>query len=155
MAHLNTVKGYVNVPSFDMHALAMSGMSRVLALSAVAVERALKMIKKKELKVQDVLSSTSRGKATIKLPKVLNKITGKESNVPFLFSAVLWSKPTKAFTKSILSKPAGYMEATIEMARATASDVAEMPVGSLDDDESDDDERAMIYECESIQVLSH
>ncbi|KAG1799573.1 uncharacterized protein BJ212DRAFT_1488290 [Suillus subaureus] len=131
-AHLNTIKGYVNVPSFDMHALATSGMSQVLALSAIAVEHALKMIKKKELKVQDVLSLTSQGKATIKLPKVLNKIMRKESSVHVLFSAALWSKPTKAFTKSILSKPAGYVEATIEMARATASDVTETPVGSFD-----------------------
>ncbi|KAG1792444.1 uncharacterized protein HD556DRAFT_1379572 [Suillus plorans] len=36
-AHLNAVKGYVEVPSFDMHELVTSGMSRVLALSAVAV----------------------------------------------------------------------------------------------------------------------
>ncbi|KAG1807399.1 hypothetical protein EV424DRAFT_1329537 [Suillus variegatus] len=37
MAHLNAIKGYVEVPSFDMHELVTSRMSRVLALSAVAV----------------------------------------------------------------------------------------------------------------------
>ncbi|KAG1858199.1 hypothetical protein F4604DRAFT_1685061 [Suillus subluteus] len=107
MAHLNIIKGYVEVPSFDMHELVMSGMSRVLALSAVAIERALGLIKNEQLKVQDVLLSTLCSKVAIKLPKVLNKLTGKETNVPFLFSASLWSKPTKAFIKSILSKPAG------------------------------------------------
>ncbi|KAG1745477.1 uncharacterized protein EDB91DRAFT_151167 [Suillus paluster] len=143
-AHLNAIKGYVEVPSFDMHELAMSGMSWVLALCAVAIEHALGMIKSKNLKVQDVLSSASRSKVTIKLPKVLNKLTGKETNIPFLFSATLWSKATKAFTKSILSKPAGYMEATIEMAHATVYDVADTPASSLNDNESDEDERAMI-----------
>ncbi|KAG1782887.1 hypothetical protein EV702DRAFT_1191338 [Suillus placidus] len=140
MAHLNAIKGYVEVPSFNMHELVMSGMSGVLALSAVAIECALKMIKKKELKVQDVLSSASHSKVTIKLLKVLNKLTGKETNVPFLFSATLWSKPTKAFIKSILRKPAGYVEATIEMARTTVNDVTDTPSNMLDDEESDKDE---------------
>jgi hypothetical protein len=36
-AHLNAITGYVQVPSFDMHALATSGMLRPLALSAAAV----------------------------------------------------------------------------------------------------------------------
>ncbi|KAG1867410.1 hypothetical protein F4604DRAFT_1927720 [Suillus subluteus] len=147
MAHLNIIKGYVEVPSFDMHELVMSGMSRVLALSAVAIERALGLIKNEQLKVQDVLLSTLCSKVAIKLPKVLNKLTGKETNVPFLFSVSLWSKPTKAFIKSILSKPAGYVEATIEMACMTVIDAAtDTPSNLLDDEESESDEQAMICE---------
>ncbi|KAG2107197.1 uncharacterized protein F5147DRAFT_774418 [Suillus discolor] len=146
MAHLNTIKGYVEVPSFNMHELVTSRMSRVLALSAVAIKRALGLIKNKQLKVQDVLLSASRSKVAIKLPKVLNKMMGKEINVPFLFSATLWSKPTKAFIKSILSKPAGYVEATIEMAHTTVNDATDTVLSLLDDEESDKDERAMICE---------
>ncbi|KAG1797287.1 hypothetical protein EV424DRAFT_1352814 [Suillus variegatus] len=67
-----------------------------------------------------------KGKKAIKLPKIVNKLTEKETNVPFLFLATLWSKPTKGFIKLILNKPAGYVEATIEMAR-TANGATDMP----------------------------
>ncbi|KAG2119083.1 uncharacterized protein F5147DRAFT_801844 [Suillus discolor] len=137
-AHLNVIKGYVEVPSFDMHELVMSGMSRPLCCSALG------LIKNKQVKVQDELSSASRSKVVIELPKVLNKSMG----TPFLFSATLWSKPTKAFIKSILSKPAGYVEATIEMARTTVNDTTDTPSSLLDDEESESDERAITYRCE-------
>lgn len=140
-AHFNVIKGYVKVPAFDMHDLVTSGMPRVLALSTVAIEHALVLFKNKQLKVQDVLSSASRSKVAIKLPKIINKLTGKDTNVPFLFSATLWSKPTKGFIKSILNKPAGYVEATIEMAR-TVNGATNTP--SSDDEEWYEDERAMI-----------
>ncbi|KAG1862365.1 hypothetical protein C8R48DRAFT_709623 [Suillus tomentosus] len=140
-AHFNAIKGYVKVPAFDMHELVTSGMPRVLALSTVAIEHALVLFKNKQLKVQDVLSSASRSKVAIKLPKIVNKLTEKKTNTPFSFSATLWSKPTKGFIKSILNKPAGYVEATIEMAR-TANGATDMP--SSDDEEWYEDERAMI-----------
>ncbi|KAG1788747.1 uncharacterized protein HD556DRAFT_840807 [Suillus plorans] len=140
-AHFNVIKGYVKVPAFDMHELVTSGMPRLLALSTIAIEHALVLFKNKHLKVQDVLSPASRSKAAIKLPKVLNKLTGKETNDPFLFSATLWSKPTKGFIKSILNKPAGYVEATIEMARKV-NGATDTP--SSDNEEWYEDERAMI-----------
>ncbi|KAG1739530.1 hypothetical protein EDB19DRAFT_1908794 [Suillus lakei] len=143
-AHLSTINGYVEVPSLDLGALAMIGMSHVLALSAVALERALGMISCKKLKVQEILLSASRGKFTIKLPKVLNKATGKKTNAPFLFSAARWSKATNSYIKSISSKPTGDVEATVKMACAILQDVAEIP-GLLNDYESDEDEHAMIW----------
>ncbi|KAG2128045.1 uncharacterized protein EDB93DRAFT_1332544 [Suillus bovinus] len=144
-AHLNAITGYVQVPSFDMCALATSGMLRPLALSAAAIERAVSMIANEVLEVQNVLSSASRGRVSIRLPKVLNKVTGKKTNIPFLFSAALWLKPTNSYIKSLLGKPAGYLETTVQMARTTLNDVTETPLGSLiDDDESEDDKRAMI-----------
>ncbi|KAG1724219.1 uncharacterized protein EDB91DRAFT_1351040 [Suillus paluster] len=143
-AHLSAINGYVEIPSLDLGALATIGTSRVLALSAAALERALGMISRKELKVEEILLSASREKFTIKLPKVLNKATGKKTNAPFLFSAARWSKATNSYIKSISSKPTGYVEATVKMARAILQDVAETS-GSLNDYESDEDERAMIF----------
>lgn len=124
-----------------MQALDTIGMSCVLALSAAALERALGMIARKKLKVQDDLQSASRGKFTIKLPKVLNKATGKKTNAPFLFSAARWSKATNSYIKSILSKPTGYVEATVKMAHTALQDIIETPGSLIEDDE---DERAMI-----------
>ncbi|KAG2111448.1 hypothetical protein DEU56DRAFT_762189 [Suillus clintonianus] len=146
-AHLNAISGHVVIPSLDMQALDTMGMSRVLALSAAALERALGMIARKELKVQDILLSASRGKFTIKLPKVLNKATGKKTNAPFLFSAARWSKATNSYIKSILSKPTGYVEATVKMALTALQDVIETP-GSFIECDEDEDERAMILRKE-------
>ncbi|KAG2127950.1 hypothetical protein DEU56DRAFT_982614 [Suillus clintonianus] len=147
-AHLNAISGYVDVPDLDTHALATRAirMSGVIALCAAAIERALGMFANKNLKVKDILASSARGKLVIKLPKVLNKVTGKMTNAPFLFSAARWAKVTTSFMKSISSKPAGYVETTVQMARACTAlnDAIESPQDSLNDDESEDDERAML-----------
>ncbi|KAG2360045.1 hypothetical protein BDR07DRAFT_1378253 [Suillus spraguei] len=144
-AHLNAINGHVVIPSLNMQALDTIGMSCVLALSAAALERALGMIAHKKLKVQDDLQLASRGKFTIKLPKVLNKATGKKTNAPFLFSAARWSKATNSYIKSILSKPTGYVEATVKMAHTALQDIIETPGSLIEDDE---DERAMILKKE-------
>ncbi|KAG1719442.1 uncharacterized protein EDB91DRAFT_1340926 [Suillus paluster] len=125
-AHLSAINGYVEIPSLDLGALATIGTSRVLALSAVALERALGMISRKELKVEEILLSASRG-------KVYDQA-----------SQARWSKATNSYIKSISSKPTGYVEAMVKMARAILQDVAETS-GSLNDYESDEDECAMIY----------
>ncbi|KAG2112035.1 uncharacterized protein F5147DRAFT_792726, partial [Suillus discolor] len=147
-AHLNAINGYVEVPKLDMHALATCGMSGVISLSAAAIECALNMFAKKHLKVKEVLAAGS-GKLTIKLPKVLNKATGKMTNAPFLFSRARWTKATKSFTKSLSKKPAGYIEMMIQMARACTAlnDATDTPQGSFDD------ERAML--CKSLSFRFH
>ncbi|KAG1867263.1 hypothetical protein DFJ58DRAFT_723936 [Suillus subalutaceus] len=139
--HLNAISGYVDVPKLDMHALATLGMSGVIALSAAAIERALNMFADKHLKVKEVLAAGS-GKLAIKLPKILNKTTGKMTNAPFLFSGACWTKVTNSFIKSISNKPAGYIETTIQMARACtmSNDAMDPAQGSFDDEESEDDE---------------
>ncbi|KAG1876248.1 hypothetical protein F4604DRAFT_2006196 [Suillus subluteus] len=119
-AHLNTINGYVEI------------------------KRAVTMITHKELKAENVLSSVSRGWFSIRLPKILNKATGKETNVPFLFLAARWTKPTNFFIKSLLGKPPGYLETMIQMARATLNEVTETLLGSLDKDKSEDNQHAMI-----------
>ncbi|KAG1864366.1 hypothetical protein F4604DRAFT_1928806 [Suillus subluteus] len=145
-AHLNAINGYVDVPKLDTHALATHGMVGVIALSTAAIKRTLNMLADNDLKVKQVLVSGSQGKLAIKLPKVLNKTTGKMMNAPFLFSGVRWTKVTTSFIKSISSKPAGYVDTTIQMAHACTAlnDATDTPHGSLDDDGSEDDERAMI-----------
>jgi hypothetical protein len=105
-----------------------------------------------DLKVKQVLASGLRGKLAIKLLKVLNKTTGKMTNALFLFSGARWTKVTTSFIKSISSKPAGYVETTIQMARActTLNDAMDTPHSSLDD-ESEDDEHAMLCKCVSFR----
>lgn len=113
------------------------------------------MFANKNLKVKDILVSSARGKLVIKLPKVLNKVTGKMTNAPFLFSAARWAKVTTSFMKSISSKPAGYVETTVQMARACTAlnNAIESPQDSLNDDESEDDERAML--CKYLSFRFH
>ncbi|KAG1724865.1 hypothetical protein EDB19DRAFT_1834016 [Suillus lakei] len=106
-AHLNAINGYVEVPELNTHMFATCGMSHVIAVSAAAIEHALTMFVKNDLKVKQVLASTSKCKLNIKLLKVLNRTTRKMSNAPFLFSTAHWAKATASFNKSISSKPAG------------------------------------------------
>ncbi|KAG1813069.1 hypothetical protein DFJ58DRAFT_740122 [Suillus subalutaceus] len=145
-AHLNAINGYVEVPKLDTHTLTTRGMLGVIALCAAAIKRALNMFMDDVLKVKQVLASGSRGKLAIKLPKLLNKTTGKMTNAPFLFSGARWTKITTSFIKSISSKPAGYVETTIQMAHActTLKDTMDTPHGLLDNEESEDNEHAVL-----------
>ncbi|KAG1729898.1 hypothetical protein EDB19DRAFT_1832211 [Suillus lakei] len=155
--HLNTISGYVNVPGLDTHALATRAirMSGLIALCAAAIKRALGMFANKNLKVKDILASSARGKLIIKLPKVLNKVTGKMTNAPFLFSAACWAKVTTSFIKSISSKPAGYIETTVQMAHACTAlnDTIESSQDSLNNNKLEDNERTML--CKMLSLLLH
>ncbi|KAG0693861.1 hypothetical protein DFH29DRAFT_778460, partial [Suillus ampliporus] len=69
------------------------------------LEHAVTLISEGNIKVENVLASTSsRGKLNIKLPKVLNKVTGKETSAPYLFSRDLWGKANAGYMKSIKKK---------------------------------------------------
>ncbi|KAG1879818.1 hypothetical protein F4604DRAFT_1679396 [Suillus subluteus] len=127
-----------------MHVFVMSGMLWPLALSAAVIEHAVTVIVHKELKAENVLLSTSRAQFSIRLPKILNKATGKETNVLFLFSAACWTKPTNLFIKSLLGKPAGYLETMVQMTCATLNEVTKTPSGSLNKDKLENDQCAMI-----------
>jgi hypothetical protein len=107
------------------------------------------MFAQKHLNVKEVLAAGS-GKLAIKLPKVLNKTTGKMTNTLFLFSGARWMKAMKSFTKSLSKKPAGYIEMMIQMACASTAlnDATDTPQGSFDDDE-----RAML--CKSLSFMFH
>ncbi|KAG1727110.1 hypothetical protein EDB19DRAFT_1833188 [Suillus lakei] len=96
----------------------MGGMLGIIALSTTAIKCALNMFTENDLKVKQVLVSGSQGKLAIKLPKVLNKTTGKMINAPFLFSEAHWTKVTTSFIKSISSKPAGIFFTQISLSYA-------------------------------------
>ncbi|KAG1749246.1 hypothetical protein EDB19DRAFT_1904758 [Suillus lakei] len=80
-------------------------MVGILALFATAIERTLNMFADNNLKVKQVLASGSQGKLAIKLPKVLNKTTGKMMNAPFLFSGVRWTKVTASSAAEVRFSP--------------------------------------------------
>ncbi|KIJ57930.1 hypothetical protein HYDPIDRAFT_46803, partial [Hydnomerulius pinastri MD-312] len=74
-------------------------MEGVIALCAAAVERAVEFIADRLIDVDEVLASMADngGKMRIKLPKVLNKATGKETSGPFMFSVSNWGTQTLAY----------------------------------------------------------
>ena len=114
-------------------------------MSNPQLERALTLIKAGDIKAEDVLASTtSRAKLNIKLPKVLNKHTGKETSAPYIFLHDNWGTATNGYMKSIKNKGKGFLESTVDMAysalkESTARDAAT----SLT--ESFDDEHALLY----------
>ncbi|KAG1866910.1 hypothetical protein F4604DRAFT_1927890 [Suillus subluteus] len=76
--HLSAIIDHADVPMLHTDKLALGkGMDGVIVLCVVALERALKFIKDKVIKVEDVLTSMTTGKSGVKLPKTLNKMTGK------------------------------------------------------------------------------
>ncbi|KAG2145143.1 hypothetical protein DEU56DRAFT_910266 [Suillus clintonianus] len=129
-AHLNVVDGHANIPALKTKDLASKGMAGVIGFCATALERAVTLISDGDIKVEDILASTtSRGKVVIKLPKVLNKLTGKETSAPYMFSRDLWHKANTGYMKSIKKKSKDFVETTVEMARSalnesTAADAA-------------------------------
>ncbi|KAG1896793.1 uncharacterized protein F5891DRAFT_1192689 [Suillus fuscotomentosus] len=90
-AHLSTINGHATIPALKTKDLATKGMAGVIAFCATALERAITLISDGDIKVEDILASTSaHSKLNIKLPKVLNKVTRKVTSAPYLFSRDLW-----------------------------------------------------------------
>ncbi|KAG2039250.1 hypothetical protein BDR03DRAFT_981012 [Suillus americanus] len=105
-AHLSAVNGHAIIPTLKTKDLASKGMAGVIAFCATALEHAVTLISEGNIKVENILASTpSRSKLNIKLPKVLNKVTGKETSAPYLFSRNLWGKANTGYMKSIKKKP--------------------------------------------------
>lgn len=100
------------------------------------------MISEGDIKVEDVLASTSaRGKLNIKLPKVLNKVTGKVTSAPYLFSRDLWGKANTGYMKGIKKKGLDFVETTVDMARSALNESNAADAGIS---ESSDDDRAFL-----------
>ncbi|KAG1866713.1 hypothetical protein F4604DRAFT_1928000 [Suillus subluteus] len=114
----------------------MRGMAGVIALCATALECAVTLIEAGDIKVENILASTmSHNKLNIKLPKVLNKVTGKETSAPYLFSRNLWGKAFNGYMKGISKKDKDFIEMTVEMVQLTMNESA---TGDADDESSDD-----------------
>ncbi|KAG1728221.1 hypothetical protein EDB19DRAFT_2042616 [Suillus lakei] len=118
-AHLNVINGHANIPALKTKDLTSKGMASVIVFCATALERTVTLISEGDIKVEDILASaTSRGKVIIKLPKVLNKTTGKETSAPYMFSCDLWGKADAGYMKSIKKKSKNFVETIVEMARS-------------------------------------
>ncbi|KAG2030951.1 hypothetical protein BDR03DRAFT_1016624 [Suillus americanus] len=107
-AHLTCIGGHINVPALKNHALATSGMVGAFSLCAAALECAIEMIADGDMKAEDILAATSSTKINIKLPKVLNKVTGKETSIPFLFLRDRCAKKMKNYASVKTSAQGGW-----------------------------------------------
>ncbi|KAG1829836.1 hypothetical protein EV424DRAFT_392168 [Suillus variegatus] len=141
-AHLSAINGHATIPALKTKDLATKGMAGVIAFCATALERAVTLISEGDIKVEDVLASTSaRGKLNIKLPKVLNKVTGKVTSAPYLFSRDLWGKANTGYMKGIKKKGLDFVETTVDMARSALNESNAADAGIS---ESSDDDRAFL-----------
>ncbi|KAG2335667.1 hypothetical protein BDR05DRAFT_1003682 [Suillus weaverae] len=142
-AHLASIGGHANIPTLKTHTLATSGMVGAFSLCAAALERAVEMIAVGDIKAEDILAATSSTKISVKLPKVLNKATGKETSIPFLFSRDRCAKKTKNYARSIKKKGAAFVTSLTEIARSAWKENVWPADSTVTDDESDD-ERALL-----------
>ncbi|KAG1847594.1 hypothetical protein F4604DRAFT_1594339, partial [Suillus subluteus] len=103
------------------------------------LERAVEMITDGDIKAEDILSATSSTKISIKLPKVLNKVTGKETSIPFLFSRDRCAKKTKNYARSIKKKGAAFIMSLTEIAHSAWKENVWPVDSTVTDDESEDE----------------
>ncbi|KAG1729340.1 uncharacterized protein EDB91DRAFT_1085780 [Suillus paluster] len=123
-AHLSAINSHAIIPTLKTKDLTSKGIAEG------------------NIKVKNILASTpSCSKLNIKLPKVLNKATGKEISAPYLFSCDLWGKANTGYTKSIKKKGLGFIETTVDMVRSALNESTTMDAGIS---ESSDDDRAFL-----------
>ncbi|KAG1880016.1 hypothetical protein F4604DRAFT_1995983 [Suillus subluteus] len=124
-AHLSAINGHATIPILKTKDLVTKGMAGVIAFCATALECAVTLISDGDIKVEDILASTSaRSKLNIKLPKVLNKVTGKVMSTPYLFSRDLWGKANTGYMKGIKKKGLDFVETTVDMSYSLAPAVS-------------------------------
>ncbi|KAG2103163.1 hypothetical protein BD769DRAFT_1676420 [Suillus cothurnatus] len=141
--HLAIISGHTNVPVLKTHVLASGGMIGAISLCAAALKRAVKMTADGDIKAEDVLASASSSKINIKLPKILNKLTGKETSAPFLFSHDRCTKKTKNYAKSIKNKGPAFISLLTEIACSALKE--DVSWDSPATDNKSDDERALLH----------
>ncbi|KAG1871681.1 hypothetical protein F4604DRAFT_1582942, partial [Suillus subluteus] len=103
------------------------------------LECAVEMIANGDIKAKDILAATSSTKVNIKLPKVLNKVTGKETSIPFLFSHNRCAKKTKYYARSIKKKGPAFVTSLTEIARSAWKENVWPTDSTVTDDESKDE----------------
>ncbi|KAF8133248.1 hypothetical protein EV363DRAFT_1162608 [Boletus edulis] len=95
----------------DPDSLEPAGMFRsvflleLLTRTHLILERAINFIANRTIDVEKVLAewaSSADSKNKIKLPKVVNPLTGRGSSALYQFSATHWSSDTTAYKESIL-----------------------------------------------------
>jgi hypothetical protein len=80
------------------------------------LERALTFVRDKVIDVDNVLASLANGKFAVKLPKVLNKATGKESSGQYQFSYQNWRDQMEDYVSSIKARTEDEIEDIILLA---------------------------------------
>ncbi|KAG1720917.1 uncharacterized protein EDB91DRAFT_1088646 [Suillus paluster] len=140
-AHLANISGHANVPALKTHVLTSSGM----------LERTVEMISTGDIKAENILASALSSKTNIKLLKVLNKVTGKETNAPFLFSRDRCAKKTKQYAMSIKKKGPAFIASLTDIARSGLKECAAWD-SAVTEDESED-ERALLCIYKSPTAL--
>ncbi|KAG1730653.1 uncharacterized protein EDB91DRAFT_1252513 [Suillus paluster] len=138
-AHLACIGGHINIPTLKTHTLATSGMVGTFSLCAAALECAVEMIANGDIKAEDILATTSSTKTSIKLLKVLNKVTGKEMSIPFLFLCDRCAKKTKNYARSIKKKGVAFVVSLTEIARSAWKENVWPADSTVTDDESKDE----------------
>lgn len=92
----------------------------------------------------EVIREARDTKKAIKLPIMINPVTGKQSARYSAFSVVSWNKPTQGFLKSVKNLTADAMEAIMDEAKEFARASRYRDEGG---DEADpDDERANLID---------
>ncbi|KIK75807.1 hypothetical protein PAXRUDRAFT_29040 [Paxillus rubicundulus Ve08.2h10] len=87
----------------------------------VELERAVKFIAKGIIDVEQVLADMANSpdsKMKIKLPKVLNKQTGRETLAPFQFLSANWNGDTAAYRESIQKRGQAFVRSIFAAAQA-------------------------------------
>ena len=137
-AHLSSIVACVDVPGWDTQAMAAGKNGEgVIAMASAAVsstlfhfsvlinrrqlERAIRFIVDGTIDVEQVLedmANNTDGKMKVKLPKVLNKATGRVTSSAFQFSAVNWNSDTAAYQELIHKRGQAFVQATFTAAQA-------------------------------------
>ena len=90
----------------------------------------------KEIKVNSIPQSSSKGKAMIRTPVHLNKASGKESTAAYSFSEQNWGSATRKLTAAIARQTLEQISGVVELAWAawlTEADPEEAMTESVDE----------------------
>ncbi|KAF9218821.1 hypothetical protein BS17DRAFT_863839 [Gyrodon lividus] len=149
--HLSNITGFVEVPRWDVQGMARGKNGEgIIAMALAALEHAVKFITKDTIDVKQVLADMANspdGKMNIKLPKVLNKLTGRESSAPFQFSATHWNGDTAAYREAIQKRGQAFACSVFAAAQANK--------GTKSGTGSDADDCCTSTSCPSHYILLH
>ncbi|KAL4075117.1 hypothetical protein V8B97DRAFT_1867419, partial [Scleroderma yunnanense] len=122
MSHLNTTKGYVQVPTLDTQSLKKHGMVGTLGLCSAALQCGLTLIKSGDIELKSPVSNKgSIAKLMtrdVQTPKKLNMASGKDSRTACTFSDQNWGVPTRKLTSAAKRRTAAQLQCIVEMAHA-------------------------------------
>ncbi|KAI6013171.1 hypothetical protein PISMIDRAFT_10964 [Pisolithus microcarpus 441] len=106
-AHLSKVSDALDIPALHTQEL-LEGyqMDSVIALATAALKHAFSFVRDDIINVKSIIEhmEMNGGKLEIRLPKTLNKATGRETSGPYMFSVSNWGEETASYKISIASR---------------------------------------------------